>query len=227
MIKSYIICLILLLPNITFADLRCSPAPLAEYLMYGGEDGPTIVSFKVIKGYPFPGHVQTLEVEIIKAFFPKKIENTHMQIGTASISDDPKISMFKKDTEWLAVIWGSDDFNEMAGCGSTLAIKNGNIKGNTGIEILNETNEPVSVQMFELALNAFQQGISLADQVCKSSNSYCTERATYDIDTGILSLPSVEYEFGVIPGAEIRHHTKVKLKKVGEGIKTFVITEIE
>ncbi len=222
MINRYIICLLLLLPNIAFSS-NCGIQKLSNYLM--NEDN-IIVSFKVINSQFLENSERNfIDIEIKKEFFPQKIESTNIRIDTEN-GFGPALSTFKKDTEWLTVLSKFKNSYIIAGCAPTLTIEDRNVIGDTGIEILNETSKPVNIQMFELALNAFQQGIGLADKVCKSPNSYCTDRATYDIETGILSLPSVEYEKSFI-GFKSRSYAKAKLEKVSENIKTFVITEIE
>lgn len=222
MIKGYLISFLLLLPNIVFSS-NCSDIKLSDYLM---DESKIIVSFKVINSQFLENSESNfIDIEVTKAFFPKKIENVNIRIDS-EIEFGPTLRTFEKDTEWLAVLSKFNNSYFIAGCASTLIIENGSIIGDTGIEILHETSEPVSVHLFELALNAFQQGISLADQVCKRSNSYCTERATYDIETGVLSLPSVEYEQSFF-GFKSRSYAKAKLEKVSEDIKTFVVTEIE
>jgi len=181
-----------------------------------------IVSFRVINSQFADNNF--IEIEITKEFYSNKMESTNIKVRENGFG--PMLSTFEKNIEWLTVITKFKDFYITAGCAPVLTIEDKMVIGETGIDILNETGKPVSVQMFDLALNAFQQGISSADKVCKSPNSYCTERATYDIETGILSLPSVEYEKSFF-GFESRSYAKAKLKKVSEDIKTFVITEIE
>ncbi|WP_428355400.1 hypothetical protein [Methyloprofundus sp.] len=185
----------------------------------GLQDLGIIVSFRVINSEFSENNF--IEIEITKEFYSNKIESSNIKIDKEN-GFGPMLSTFEKNIEWLTVISKFNDSYIIAGCAPTLIIENEMVIGETGIDILNKRDKQVSVQMFDLALNAFQQGISLADKVCKSSNRYCTERATYDIKTGTLSLPSVEYtSFG------FKVYAKAKLEKVSEGIETFVITEIE
>ena len=215
--KNTMFFLFLLLPNIAFSSSgSCSNTVLSDYLM--SEDN-IIVSFKVINSQFSDNNF--IEIEITKEFYSEKIENINIKIDTEN-GFSPMLSAFEKNIEWLTVISKFNDSYIIAGCAPMLVVENETVIGDTGIDILTNIDKPVSVQMFDLALNAFQQGISLADKVCKSSNSYCTERATYDIKTGTLSLPSVEYtSFG------FKVYAKAKLEKVSEDITTFVITEIE
>lgn len=104
-----------------------------------------------------------------------------------------------------------------------LTIENEMVLGETGINILGKMGDSVSLGMLDLALNAFQQEINSADNVCKSPNSYCTERAIYNIETGILNLPSIEYT----PFLGGKIYTKTKMQKVGDDLTTFLIAEIE
>lgn len=181
-----------------------------------------IVSFKVINSqFSENSESNFIEIEVTKEFYSNKIENTLIKIDTEN-GFGPTLNMFEKNIEWLTVISKFKDSYIVSGCAPTLTIENGILTGETGIDILKKSSQPVSVQMFDLALNAFQQGISSADDVCKSSNSYCNERATYDFKTGSLSLPSVEYKyFGV------KIYANVMMKKVSKDIKTFEITKIE
>ncbi|NOQ13790.1 MAG: hypothetical protein GQ583_04820 [Methyloprofundus sp.] len=182
MVKDFMFFLFLLLPNIAFSSSgSCSNTALSDYLMY--EDN-IIVSFKVINSQFSDNNF--IEIEITKEFYSKKIENINIKIDTEN-GFGPMLSTFEKNIEWLTVISKFKDSYIIAGCAPMLIIENETVIGDTGIDILTKIDKPVSVQMFDLALNAFQQGISLADKVCKSSNSYCTERATYDIKTGTLS----------------------------------------
>jgi hypothetical protein len=219
--KNYLICLLLLFPNIAFSSSgSCHPnTKLSDYLMH---ENNIIVSFKVIdRQFSENSDSNFIEIDVKKEFYSNKIENTIIKIDTEN-GFGPTLNMFKKDIEWLTVISKFKNSYIFSGCAPTLRIENGILIGETGIDILKKSSEPISVQMFDLALNAFQQGISLADNVCKSSNSYCTERATYDVKTGSLSLPSIEYTyFG------IKTYAKVRMEKVSDHIKTFEITEIK
>jgi len=217
MLKNAMFLLFLLFPNIAFSSSgSCSNTLLSDYLMH---ENNIIVSFKVINSQFSDNNF--IEIEITKEFYSNKMESTNIKIDTEN-GFGPELSTFEKNIEWLTVISKFKDSYIIAGCAPVLTIENKMVIGETGINILNELDKPVSVQIFDLALNAFQQGISSANKVCKSSNTYCTERATYDIKTGILSLPSVEYtSFG------FKVYAKAKLEKVSEDIKIFVITEIE
>ena len=88
---------------------------------------------------------------------------------------------------------------------------------------MDNDDNPVSIELFDMTLGIFQQGLSLADTVCQSAsaNAYCVKRATYDLETGILDLPSVEFlRFG------FRNYTKAKLQKTGDNPMTFSVMEI-
>jgi len=66
------------------------------------------------------------------------------------------------------------------------------IDGQTGKVVLDELDDGITPEKFTLALNAYQQGISSADIVCRNTNSHCSgARATYDVETGVLNLPTV------------------------------------
>lgn len=218
--KKYIICVFLLPPNIVLANSgSCANTKLSDYLMH---ENNIVVSFKVINSQFLENSESNfIEIEVTNEFYSNKIENTNIVIDTEN-SFGPALKMFKKNIEWLTVLSKFNDSYIISGCAPSLTIENGLIIGETGIDILNQSTKPLSLEMFDLALNAFQQGISSADKVCKSLNSYCTERATYDIETGSLSLPSVEYSsFG------FKAYAKVRMEKVSDDIKTFEITAIE
>ena len=79
-----------------------------------------------------------------------------------------------------------------AACAPKLKIENGTIMGSTGISALDESDSEITIEQFKLALQAYQQGISSADLICRNLNSHCSRaRATFDTRTGILNLPTV------------------------------------
>ncbi|WP_428356489.1 hypothetical protein [Methyloprofundus sp.] len=221
MLKNYIVGLLLMLPSVAFSTSgSCSNTQLSDYLMH--EDN-IIVSFRVIDSQ-FSGQIDNnfIEIEITKEFYSKKLTDTRIKIETEN-GFGPALSTFTKNIEWLTVLSKYKDTYIFAGCAPTLTIENAIVQGETGINVLDQMGDSVSVEMLELALNAFQQGISSADSVCKSSNSYCSERATYNIETGVLNLPSVEYTS--LFGGKV--YAKAKMQKVSNDLKTYQITELE
>lgn len=158
MIKKYILIFLLLLPTTAFsASGGCSSVQLSDFLMH---EKNIIVSFKVIDSQFLPGTgIHFIELEISREFYSNKITKTILKIDTEN-EFGPALSSFAKNVEWLTVITQVDDFYVIAGCAPRLIIENDMVVGETGIAVLDKLETEVSVEMLDLVLGAFQQGIS-------------------------------------------------------------------
>lgn len=128
-----------------------------------------------------------------------------------------------QNTKWLTSLTKSGGFYFISECSPILPVENDFIVGKTGLNILDDSTNKVSLQTFKLAISAYHQGIMSADMVCKSANAYCSEtKPIYDMETGLLNLPSVQYsQFGVPVYAQ------VKMQKISENPIKFTVTEIK
>jgi len=220
MLKIYLVFLFLL-PNIAFATSgSCSNTQLSDFLMH---EANIIVSFTVIDSqFSVQTENNFIEIEISREFYSNKLQQTRITIDTEN-GFAPELSKFSKNIEWLTVLAKYKDTYIIAGCAPTLTIENTLVQGKTGIQVLDNKSAPVDVEMLDLALQAFQQGISSADAVCKSANTYCNEKTSYDIETGILNLPSVEYTTFIGNKA----YAKATMQQMSDDSNTFRITEIK
>lgn len=220
MLKNTLICCLFMLPNIAFSTSgSCSKTPLSHYLLH--EDN-IIVSFTVTASEFSEPNKNFIDIAISKEFYSHKLPDTRIIIA-AENGFGPPLSTFSKNIEWLTVLSKHKNTYIIAGCAPVLSIENGMVQGETGLDVLSQIGAPVSIEILDIALTAFQQGIRSADDVCQSTNSYCTNRTTYDVNTGILNLPSVEYSSFF--GSKI--YGQVKMQQTSGAIDAFKIIEIK
>lgn len=126
-------------------------------------------------------------------------------------------------SQWLTVLKRLEDTYIIPECTPALPVEHNFITDKTGLNILDNSPNKVSLGAFKLAMYAYQQGIASADKVCKSDNTYCVNtKATYDTDTGLLSLPTVQYsEFG------IPTYANATLQKTSDNPTQFTVTELK
>jgi len=214
--KIYIAVLLLLSSTKAFS-ISCVPdLGISEYYLF--YDNSIIVSFNVIDSHTaYYVSENYMDIQITHEFNSNQITDTDLRIYSEGVYK------YTKGTEWVGVLLKNDDSYVVPLCAPALSIENGNIIGKTGMTVLDEGDSPVSIELFDTTLSVFQQGLSLADTVCQSASAdvYCVKRATYDLETGILDLPSVSYlKFG------FREYNKAKLQKMGDNPMTFSVQEL-
>lgn len=204
-------------PNSVFA-LSCTGLPLSQYIMI---ENINIVALKVVDtGESTAFGDAYIDVEVTKKFISTENINSSIRIKLNPY-DEPSLNQFSKNSEWLAVLGKSDDSYIIAPCAPVLSVENEFVMGRTGINVLDSLTSKVTLESFELAINAYQQGIASANTVCKSPNAYCSEtKAVYDIETGILDLPTVQYS---LFGAPV--YVKAKMQKVSDNPMSFTVIE--
>ncbi len=204
-------------PNSVFA-LSCAGLPLSQYIMI--EDS-NIIALKVVDTGQSTGSGNAyIDIEVTKKFISRENINSSIRIKLNPY-DEPSLNQFSKNSEWLAVLGKSGDSYIIAPCAPVLPVENGFVMGKTGITVLDSSPDNVSLELFELAINAYQQGIVSAGTVCKSPNSYCSEtKAVYDIETGILNLPTVQYSLFGTPV-----YVKAKMQKISDNPINFTVIE--
>lgn len=210
---------LLLFPNIALA-LSCAGLSLSQYAMMENVRFVTItVDNSKVALDPINAYVDT---KVTQEFISNGLINTPVRI-----KPDPfgfaSLDKFTKGSEWLTVLSKSNGVYAISLCTPVLAIENGFIVGQTGIDILDNSKNNVTLEEFKLAIGAYRQGLSSVDAVCKSANSYCSEtKAIYDVESRTLDLPSVQYsQFGVPV------YAKVKLQKTSDNPIGFTVTEIK
>lgn len=204
-------------PTLGFST-SCASTSIVDFLLYKNN---TLVSFKVIDSYMSDDLMhQSFDIKITKEFISNDIENMDLTINSKP-DFGPSLKSLPKDTEWLGVLIKRENSYSFALCAPTLSIENGNISGETGLDILDDSENEITLETFDLALNVYQQGLASADKVCQSSSPYCTHKSQYDSESGILELPSVSYysDFGKI-------YTKATLKKTNDNPMTFTLIEL-
>lgn len=221
MYKKYFIYFLLFFPSVGLS-LTCSSQPLVSSLLYKNN---IIVRFKVVDSQLLNNSIQqSFDIHITKEFNSNQIENTILNIITTS-GFGPSLSDLPKESEWLGVLIKGNNSYSLAVCAPILTIENGNIIGNTGLNALDNSEDDITVEAFDLALQVYQQGLSSADTVCQSSSSYCTKKAKYDIETGILDLPSVAYKRRFF-NFESSVYAQAKMKKISDNPMTFTVIEL-
>lgn|GEM_PF-6961927 len=211
--KLYLAVLLLLASSKAFS-LSCVPdLSISDFYLFHKDN--IIVSFYVTDSHTSYLVPETyMDIQITKVFNSNKIIDTELRIYGESAY------MYSKGVEWVSVLLKQDDSYSISICTPKLTIEDGNIIGKTGFTVFDNDETPASVEMFDKALSIFQQGLSLADDVCQSASEYCVNRVTYDTETGILDLPSVQYmQFG------FRVYTKAKLQKTGDSPITFKVID--
>ena len=214
-------------PNITLA-LSCIDWSISQYAMI---DNQNFVALKVINigelevinkeeligGSSYNSYI---DAEITQEFITTENINSVIRIEFFDYFDLLR-NKFTKNPEVITILNKSENKFSISPCTPTIPIENGFIVGKTGINILDSSTNDVSINDFKLAINSYKQGIASADLVCKSNNSYCTKtKATYDIETKILNLPTVQYyQFGVPV------YIKAKMKKISDNPMNFTIIE--
>lgn len=175
----------------------------------------------IVSFYVTDSHTSTLvsenymDIQITNEFNSNQIADPNIRIHGESAA------IYSKGVEWVSVLLKQADSYSISLCTPKLTIEEGHIIGETGLAAIDNSDTPVTIEWFNMALSVFQQGLSLADDVCQSSTDYCANKVTYDRDSGILDLPSVEYlQFG------FPVYTKAKLQKTGDNPMTFQVIEI-
>jgi hypothetical protein len=221
MYKKYFIYFLLLFPTVALS-FTCSSQPIVTFLL---NENNIVVSFKIIDSKITDKlALQSLDIKITKEFNSSQIENTTVKINHPSITSS-SFSHLSKDIEWLSILSKGKNSYYFPLCISGLIIENGIISGNTGIDALDNSDTDITIEAFDTALKAYQQGLALADTVCQSSSPYCTKKAKYDIETGILDLPSVSYArrfFNIGSSA----YAQAKMKKTSDNPMTFTVIEL-
>ncbi len=221
MFHKFLFCLLLVFPNVAF-PLCGDDVLLSDYVIL--DEANIFVSFTVVDR-----HISTIvpdnyiDISITQEFNSDIIESQNIRIDGESILG-PSLSEFTENVEWLSVLRKKEESGFVfAGCAPKLQIENGVVIGRTGISVLDDFDDDISIDKFELALDAYQQGISSADLVCRNDSSYCTgARATYDTETEILNLPTVAV-FQPIIG---QFFTNAKMQKTGDNPVTFSVIEL-
>lgn len=216
---KYLICVLLMFPNVAFA--LCANNSLSDYAM---RENSIFVAFEVTSR-----HLSTIaadnyiDIEVTQEFNSDVIENKNIRINNEPFPG-PSLSDFSQNNEWLSVLVKTEEEDYIiSSCAPKLIVENETILGDTGFNVLDNSDDNITFEKFTLALNVFQQGISLADTVCKSANSFCTQTlATYDFETEILNLPTVTYP---IFGAPV--YVKAKMQKTGDNPITFTVIELD
>lgn len=218
MFHKFLVCALLVFPNMAFPS--CGNSLLSDYVM---NEANILVSFTVTGS-----QISTIvpdsyvEISITEEFNSNIIDDPSIRINTESILG-PSLSEFIENIEWLSVLAKTEESGYFfAGCAPKLQIENGVVIGHTGLKVLDDSDEDITIEKFTLALNAYQQGISSADTVCRNDSSYCSgARATYDASTEVLSLPTVAVS--AFPGLS---YTNAKMQKTSDNPVTFRVIEL-
>jgi len=215
---KYLICTLLMFPNVAFAV--CANNSLSDFVRF---ENSIFVAFKVTNTHLSTIVDSYIEIEVIQEFNSDVIEDKNIRIKNESFLK-PSVNEFSQNNEWLSVLVKTEkESYTFSACTPKLIIENETIIGDTGINVLDNSDDNLTIEKFALALNAYQQGISLADVVCKSANSYCTQTlATYDFETEILNLPTVTYP---VLGTPV--YVKAKMQKTGDNPVTFTVIELD
>ncbi len=217
MLYKYLIYTLLMLPNVAFAI--CANNSLSDFVRF---ENSIFIAFKVTDTHLSNTVDSYIDIEVIQEFNSNVIEDKNIRIKNESFLG-PSVSEFSQNNEWLSVLVKTEKESYIfSACTPKLIVENETIIGDTGINALDNSDDILTIEKFALALNAYQQGISLADEVCKSANSYCKQTlATYDVETGILNLPTVTYP---ILGTPV--YVKAKMQKTGDNPVTFTVIEL-
>jgi len=220
MFNKFLFCALLAFPNLAFPICVANPL-LSDYVM---NEANILVSFTVT-GSQISTVVPDsyIDISITEEFNSNIIDDPRIRINTESILG-PSLSEFTENIEWLSVLTKTEESGYFfAGCAPKLQIESGVVIGNTGLKVLDDSDEDITVEKFMLALNAYQQGISSADTVCQSDNSYCSgARATYDASTEVLNLPTV-----AVSAFPTLFYTNAKMQKTGDSPVTFRVIELD
>ncbi len=183
---------LLILPNLSFAtSCRLEQTELSFSLI---SEKHEIIAFKVLGVNQYSAN--SVDVEVTHKLSESSINSNFITISRGELSVSyPLISGFTEGSEWVSAIATTDNYYHFYTCVQALQIKNGIVKGITGLNSLDNLTTGFSIEQLNLALKSYQQGLQNVNYVCQSNNSYCNKvKATYDKHTGILNLPSVEFK---------------------------------
>ncbi len=215
-----IILFLLILPNLSFAT-TCRPeqAQLSFPLI---SEGYEIIAFKVLGVNQYS--VNSVDVEVTHRLTKSTIDTNLITISRGELSSSyPLISGFTEGSEWISAIGISDNYYYFYHCVQALQIQNGIITGITGLDSLDNLTTGFSIEQLGLTFKSYQQGLQAANKVCQSNNAYCDKvKATYNKSTGVLHLPSVEFEALGYPA-----YLNAKMQLNNDGSGNFTIIELQ
>ncbi len=216
-----IILLLLIFPSLSFAT-SCATLPQLSLPFALLSERHETIAFKVLGINQYS--VNSVDVEVTHRFGKSTIDSDLITITRGELSASyPLVSGFTIGSEWLSVIGTSDNYYYFSICRQSLQIQNGIVSGTTGLDSLDTLTMGFSIEQLDLAINSYQQGLQAANLVCQSDNSYCDKvKTTYDKHTGVLNLPSVEYEIFGHPA-----YLKAKMQLSNDGSGNFTITELQ
>lgn len=209
--KRLLFCLGLLLSN--FAHATCGYLPLA-----GNATSETIAIavFKVVERDP---EDRFWQVDITRMLSGSKPTANRIRIEQDSGSGF--YYQFTLDSEWIgALVQSNQGAYYLFRCSFPVHIRGNRILTPTGFQWLDrQPTGSVTLDQLESTIHAYRQGLSEADDVCRSSSPHCkNSRPVYDAASGELNLPLVQYQHYGLPA-----YTRAKLKKTGDEPMTFTV----
>lgn len=214
-----IACVVLItLSNLAMA-LSCVPLSLA---IYASKETNLLVAFKIIDEN---AEARTWNAEITRTLNGPPITSKNIRIRQTA----PYGLGFTLDFggEYILPLQdASDGTYQILLCARPVAFKDNVVLGLTGIAWLDkQAKGTVTFDKLEIALQAYRQGLSETDFVCRSTGlDYCNKsRATYDTKTGVLNLPLIQYPdiLGYF------QYTNAQLQKTNDNPLTFIVTRIQ